>query len=245
MIVRRGFAEMVLGGLALTVLFGCGERENSDQWAEVRYRLSVEVETPEGVRSGSSVWRFALSRPAVALASPYSPKFAGEAVAVDLSGGRTLFALVKNQEMLPERYFRQFNAGDGGDRIANIRSIASRKGKKYQLRCRLGGENAQSAEATKPEHDCPIMVTFKDINDPISVMLVDPNDLAASFGKGYQLKAITVEVTDEVVTTGIEKRLGWLSEYPEPRLDPNYKGSSNPSLSQQLSHGDFKGSLSE
>jgi hypothetical protein len=50
-------------------------------------------------------------------------------------------------------------------------------------------------------------VTFGDIKDPTSVARVDPDDLAASFGAGVKLKAITVEITDDAVTTGIEKRL--------------------------------------
>jgi hypothetical protein len=46
-------------------------------------------------------------------------------------------------------------------------------------------------------------VTFSDISDPTSVALVDPDDLAASFGAGYALEAVTVEVTQEPVTEGV------------------------------------------
>ena len=58
--------------------------------------------------------------------------------------------------------------------------------------------------------DYPLLVTFADPADPTSVQRVDPANLAASFGPGVTLKRITVEVTNDPVTTGIEKRLGWL-----------------------------------
>ena len=86
----------------------------------------------------------------------------------------------------------------------------------------------------------PMLVTFGDLSDPTSVANVDPEHLAATFGEGVRLKRITVELTDDAVTTAIEERLGWLSEYPEPRLDPNYRRSTNPNLSQSLWHGDFR-----
>ncbi|MGL6211101.1 MAG: hypothetical protein ACRC14_14875, partial [Paracoccaceae bacterium] len=46
-------------------------------------------------------------------------------------------------------------------------------------------------------------VTFADISDPASVELVDPENLAASFGPGVRLKSVVLEVTDEGVTEGV------------------------------------------
>lgn len=54
----------------------------------------------------------------------------------------------------------------------------------------------------------PMLVTFGDIDDPTSVERVDTDDLAARFGMGYALERITVQITDDPVTTGIEARLG-------------------------------------
>lgn len=55
----------------------------------------------------------------------------------------------------------------------------------------------------------PMLVTFGDLSDPTSMAEVDPDNLAATFGAGVSLKRITVQMTDDPVTTGIEKRLGW------------------------------------
>lgn len=57
-----------------------------------------------------------------------------------------------------------------------------------------------------------MLVTFEGIGDPTSVKQVEPGNLAANFGPGVRLKAITVEMTDDPVTSGIEKRLGWLPQ---------------------------------
>lgn len=83
-----------------------------------------------------------------------------------------------------------------------------------------------------------MLVTFGDEADPTSVTLVDPDDLVASLGEGVTLKRITAELTDEQVTTGIEARLRWLSEYPEPSLKPGH-GLKDHSLPATLRHGDF------
>lgn len=85
----------------------------------------------------------------------------------------------------------------------------------------------------------PYLVTFKDIADPTSVVRVDPDDLAASFGAGYRLKAITVQVTDEPVTVGIAERLAWLSKYPEPSLNPQHSPTDH-SVATKIKHGDFR-----
>jgi hypothetical protein len=55
----------------------------------------------------------------------------------------------------------------------------------------------------------PMLVTFDDITRPETVRRVDPEDLAAMFGEGVRLKAVTLEITDEVVTEGrVEGVLG-------------------------------------
>ncbi|MCA9468988.1 MAG: hypothetical protein KC643_26590, partial [Nitrospira sp.] len=48
-----------------------------------------------------------------------------------------------------------------------------------------------------------------DLTDPKTVQKVDPENLAATFGPGVELKRITLEITDEPVTEGkVESLLG-------------------------------------
>jgi len=72
----------------------------------------------------------------------------------------------------------------------------------------------------------PDLVTFADIDDPRSVIEVDPNNLQATLGQGVTWNEITLEMTDEPITTGIEKKLPWLPAYFEKnfRLDGSDHG---------------------
>lgn len=63
------------------------------------------------------------------------------------------------------------------------------------------------AKADISPNNLPMLVRFHDINDPKTVERVDPNNLAATFGEGVNLVSTTIEITDEPITTGIEKVL--------------------------------------
>ena len=81
----------------------------------------------------------------------------------------------------------------------------------------------------------PQLVTFGDLSDPVSVMRVDPADLAATFGAGYALGGITLEVTDDAVTEGVvEGVLGWVDD-SYYRKNPVW--ASLPNLAQQTIAG--------
>ena len=78
-----------------------------------------------------------------------------------------------------------------------------------------------------PANLYPMLVTFGDINVPASVKLVDPKNLAASFGPGYRLKDMTLEITDEAMTEGrVESVLTWLAAL-EDRVKPTNKKYEN------------------
>lgn len=53
---------------------------------------------------------------------------------------------------------------------------------------------------------------------------MNPEDLAAVFGKGVRLEAVTLEITEEAVTEGrVEAVLGW---WPQMRSGPDNGMSS-------------------
>jgi hypothetical protein len=59
-------------------------------------------------------------------------------------------------------------------------------------------------------HELPLLVRFRDIDDPKTVERVEPGDLAASFGPGVYLERATIEITKDSISKGIEKRLSWI-----------------------------------
>ena len=56
----------------------------------------------------------------------------------------------------------------------------------------------------------PDLVTFSDVGVPKSALRVDPNNLEAIFGHDVKWRSMTIEVTGQPLTTGIETKLPWL-----------------------------------
>jgi hypothetical protein len=199
----------LLSMFAATLMLG-GCREDYS-WHQ---KLTVTVDTPVGEVSASSVsavsWRKHLIRWD---GMGWSYDLTGEAVVVEVTSGRFLFALLQGAGTT--EYMGSVAAA----------SIAGREGRVIDgaLFDEVRDKRDRAAGVIKvPEVQYPMLVTFDDIADPASVRLVDPADLAASFGPGVRLKSVTLEVTDEAVTERlVEGVLRWLGEYPETRLFPN------------------------
>lgn len=213
LVARRGVLGLVAGG-AVAVLGGCGLMRPSE---ELRYRLTVEVETPQGLKSGSSVIEVrGVKNPDWVTPEGRGTRasFKGEAAAVDLPGGRTLFALLKTEggaseaSEYPWLAFRD-RLKDSPDWLESMRRLRGWRGEVRPMPATTRGmtNGGQDVPAL------PLLVTFGDIADPKSVAKVDPANLAASFGSGVRLKRITVEVTDDEMTTEIGQRLRWLAKH--------------------------------
>lgn len=209
------------------LLAGCGLIFPSDR---LRQKITVEVETPPGLRTGSSVVDTEVHKgKSWGDASGAQFKLRGEAVAVDLPGGRTLFALLRGADGA---------AGDAAIYQARLISRALRAGAVANRTIAVDGLDLMAvrkkAKDAKVQLDLPpklypLLVTFRDISDPKSVEHVDPANLAATFGPGVNLKGIAVEITDEPVTMGIARRMAWLErmEAHDFRKDgPFYKSYS-------------------
>jgi hypothetical protein len=185
---------LVLLGLAALSLTGCG---NSHAWNQ---KLTVIVETPQGEVSGSAVTSISWSKNFFSGGwggAAWHSEVKGEAVAVDLGGGRMLFALLSHS--------------GSNDYIANLATrLVMDTTKRAWSKQAIAGVRNLPKPAPVPPKLYPRLVTFADINDPKTVAKADPANLAASFGPGYALKGVTLEITDEKVTEGeMEKALVW------------------------------------
>lgn len=236
---KSGFGGLLRGlllGGAAALLSGCGLFGGPSE--EFRYRLTVEVETPSGIKSGSSVIEVRAVKNSDWLtpeARGHRYSFKGEAVAVDLPGGRTLFALLKmeaggdNVDEIPWHVFadRIADTRDPLEQMRIIRALQDKvEGKVILPPTRQEYYYDKGKRIDHAVSNYPMLVTFTDIADPKSVARVDPDNLTAAFGPGVRLKRITVQVTDDKVTKGIEKRLGWLAKidsYNFQKDGPFYK----------------------
>ena len=190
-------------------------------------KLTVTVETPLGERSGAAVVNERVTHGRQPLSgSAVQYDITGEATVVEVAPGRYLFALLgeASTKELAMRVWRE------------VMSEEQRRDPRKAYRMI---ENLREAREVPPM-EYPLLVTFTDINDPKSVKEVKPSNLAATFGAGYSLKSITLEITDEPVTTGkVESVLGWLGKYPEPPLCKPVSSTDFSFCATLIHHGDF------
>ena len=182
-----------------------------------RQKITITVTTPDGDKSGSAVQAVKWTpNPIFKDGAAFHLSLQGEAVAVEVAPGKFLFALLSGPSGASSEY-----AGF----IALYRFGVAPVGRNEFPWAKANFESVQAARgkgpADLPTALIPMLVRFRDINDPKTVERVDPNNLAEAFGQGVRLARASIEITNDPVTTGIEKRLGWLSGgYPEQRLIP-------------------------
>lgn len=235
MITRR---EAVGGIGASMLLGGCSRRLPT-----YRYRMTVEVDTPQGLRSGSSVIEVHTVRGSGIPDTARSTRTRGEGAAVDLPGGLTLFALLRGEgtygadHYAPNAYEPVLTQklgplGKDASWDAWLHELSRQRKPAVLPRRLLRPAN------NEPWLTYPLLVQFRDIRDPRSVKAVDPDDLGASFGPGTKLKRIVIEITDAPISATMKDRLPWLPHYYNKMLDGERYNSSE-RLNNKLMSGSF------
>lgn len=189
-----------MASLMLALVAACGVQD----YSEYRFRMTVEVDTPEGLRTGSSVYQVSAWNTGSMLpdASKRGWNVQGDAVAVDLPNGQMLFALLKTSAIHGDLAGLSMTALDpsfNNDVVESAARLAQRK-------------DVREFARVEPK-EYPMLVRFRDIADPKTVELVEPDSLSAVFGDGYGLRRITIAITDDEVATGIKTRLAWLADH--------------------------------
>jgi hypothetical protein len=200
-----------------------------------RFRITLDVDTPQGPRSGSSVMEVRIRRYPAWMTlgnNTGGASLTGEAVFVDLGSGadgrpRNVIALLAlgprgedpNLNWLPDKVFEPLWAQkfrQPGFRGSSLELPKLPAGTKAELRGDL----------------IPTLATFSDLSDPNTLRVVKPDDFEQAFGAGVRLNDVTMEIvtvgpwplsmtglSGEPVTRGIAKRLPWW-EKPLPWLKP-------------------------
>ncbi|MEO7178569.1 MAG: hypothetical protein ABIW83_06980 [Allosphingosinicella sp.] len=200
--MRRAFAPAA----AMILLAACTPLPS------YRYEITVEVETPSGLRTGSSVIEISGHREPKLLPDMTGAALNvhGEAAAVDLPNGRTIFALLAGGR----------SSGGGAASIGvHLLTAAERASMREFEAGKILGKAQRTVDL--PRQAYPLLVTFRDLADPTTIEGVDP-DSTVQFGPGGRLRRITISSTRKPVTEGIRKRLPWVSEQtPVDVKDPD------------------------
>lgn len=167
-------------------------------------KMTIEIEKDGKIYSGSSVtsvtWNKNVMFSLLGQGAEWLAVVRGEAVTIELPDERYLFGLLSyfgNTEYMANLatriLFKSKHRVWGSDKFLAVRS---------------------APPLAIPLENYPLLVTFKDINDPASVERVNPSNLAATFGAGVELKSLMLEITNESVTKGrVGKVLGWLNTH--------------------------------
>ncbi len=258
---QRRFILKSFGAALVFALAGCNPLSGGKRYPDYRYRLTVTVNTPEGLRSGSSVIQvetFVAGPNSIPQPNKLSTRVRGEAVTVDLGERGVLFALLRSETSVdwaagalmsavePVRYeeisdeIKRTNRSPRFD-IMMERTLALTG--RHEIP-RYYSNGVKRPGTNEPASYYPMMVRFDDLDDPASVVKVDHENLSAAFGEGVTLKRISVERTEDPITRTLEARLPWLSAVGKARgtLVPNPPrrliDASNP-LIQYLAPSDF------
>jgi hypothetical protein len=196
-----------IGPLALLALLVVGDQIRINRPGH-KYRLTVDVETPAGIKSGSGVLAVFPDR---GYSRGGRTRIGGDAVFVDLGGAKNLVALLAHLDQSLDL--------EGMNYLA-LRAYGAARGSRVSF-----NEMSKMTGAVPVTGALiPILLTFADPKDAGSARLVAPDDVAQALGEGFRLRGVTVEVVPngwwpidfggplgEPVTRAIEARLPWLN----------------------------------
>jgi hypothetical protein len=197
-----------LGPLGLLAVLVIGDQIRINRPGH-KYRLTVEVETPAGMKSASSVLAVTPDRGYV---RGGNTRTSGDAVLVDLGGGKSLVALLLH---------RDGKLDPAAINYVALRAYTAAAGK----RVNFNDMSKQTGIVPVEGALIPILLASSDPANPGSMKLVSPDDTEATLGNGFRLRRLTAEVVPngfwpldfggalgEPVTRGIATRLAWLGE---------------------------------
>lgn len=183
--------------------------------------------TPDGLKSGSSVVEVSYQKSLGLLPDSrgkHVDSLRGEAVYVDLGGGKNLFvtlgSLYSNRPSLGWLHVNPFREPDEYKKMSGsldpiwlpikLFRLGRSEGKELEMCTRVSSLYG-SAPETVDLNNLPTLVTFTDLLRPETARAVNPYDLSTNFGVGYSLVA-KIEVSNAPITQTIETILPWLLE---------------------------------
>lgn len=241
----------VLGVAVLLVAGMAAATEMTTTTGTFRYKMTVEVETPEGLKTGSAVRevKIVIAHPEIQGLNDTRAFVKGEAVVVDLGKRGLLFAILGTDD-----YRTVFDA------FPDAPPGLTEEGIKYYQKLAK-----DRATGTLTIDTYPRLIHFHDINNPKTVELVyetEDYETPRSGGVGFvqhkritkdffknfygdnvKLKNIKVQMTEEPIVWNIEKKLVWLNDIEAKKVRLNGNNSVaifTNNLSDNLGAGSFR-----
>ena len=222
---RRGMQYMSLRLLLILPILVCAlTLQSCGKSISLRQKMTVEINTPEGVKVGSSVVEIKLTdtrgRFSFPEASGVMANYTGEAAVVEVQPGKYLFALLKN--------------------YPSLIALSHQRGQDVMDLAQSLQRSANSVLTTIGPSRYPTLVTFSDLKNSTTVEEVQPDRLAVVFGPDVTIRSITLSFTSDDITKGVvEALLPWLGPDQQRRLGPATGRITNIPYYRMVAQGDF------
>jgi hypothetical protein len=203
-----------------------------------RYKLTAEVMTPDGLKTGSSVIEVSYSS-THPLPNPgrwREDTVTGEAVYVDLGGGKNLFVLlgVDRWERMASStptnedgfdglkggndYVLEDNLGKGSLNALWLPIQAYKLGRKpgYEREMqRRANALLGQAPVEVPLSNVPMIGTFADLSRPETFNTLTPSEINKVLGDRYELQSVEMQIVEATASPQLESIIGWLFSKPD------------------------------
>ena len=177
------------------------------------FKLTVEVQTPDGIKSGSVVNEsvFEFQR----FGREFGPSTSqgltrGEALFIDLGKSKNIIVSIGLDED------RQYNSPPSFE--MGVLALALSNPRLWDVKAKDFPERLTEAEKNGPfqfdVRQLPTLLTLTDPTDYKSMKkIADPSNLTSSLGAGFEIKKATVELTHDALSEKIESELPWLTAF--------------------------------
>jgi hypothetical protein len=225
-ILNNWYFKRVLAPVAVLWALGWGYIQINYPTCTFRYKLTAEVMTPAGLKSGSSVVEVSYTTKSAPLSQGGRfDSVLGGATYVDLGDGKNLFVTLGTLDSTqpvqhwyspnggspliePSEYENMKGALDPIWLPIKIFRLGRTPGNECEMCLRVAKLYGQPEEAV-PLENLPTLVTFSDLHQPATAKTVSPNDLISIFGLAHTL-AVKIEVLNAPISDRIEDILPWL-----------------------------------
>lgn len=200
---------------AMKKMFGLEDQYSWTKTYSWRYRMTVNIQTPEGMKTASTVRELYFPPADKDIYVPDNKGiFRGEALAIDLGKRGMVFAIVRDQ----------------GNEIIQInsllRTVLPFVGEPSRLEDVLDHyDRLKNVSGEMPPYRYPMFIHFRDLGDPQTVQTVyqrkpgsirdmqsvEIDRFAEIFGEGVYIKNIIIEMTEDNVQWKLHETLKWLN----------------------------------
>lgn len=183
----------------------------SEEMPRYRYKMTVQISTPYGIREGSSVLEKRAQRRASFPGPEHGGVFGyvvGEAVRIDLGGGRAAYALLAEGD-----------SNGGNDIVQNAiirqKTLGNIKYNKIDYPTISSKISSTNYKISLEEEFYPLTIIFLDEKNPYTMENLKNNT------HGYKVTNVIIESTKEKITHKIENNIPWINHPEKFRKDKN------------------------